>query len=342
MGCEMTITLKTLTPLWTGGVDGTMDRVHETGILGSLRWWYEAIVRGLGGWVCDPTSDEKCRYDPKDPRPPKKQLCAACYVFGATGWQRRFRISVVEDDVSDAAIQHPVRANRSYTDRKGKTRTPTWYFPHKPKKGVFFLQIQPLGQEPPEIMAGLVQFVADWAGLGARTQMGFGVVEPVESRVDPQTFYEHLRDASGSDSYPTFPSLKNIFLARIRSQNGLPLTEQDIFNLKYDLRRLFAHDRQLRHFVMGTVRGKRIAAKVKTSRPYGGGWIRVWGWIPEDAEVYDNSWDRNRVVDTIYQHLDKNYAIEIWREMNSSRDHVRPNESNPHNFLGSLLAQVSG
>jgi CRISPR type III-B/RAMP module RAMP protein Cmr1 len=42
----MKIRLKTLTPLWTGGVEaGKVDRVHETGIIGSLRWWYEAIVR---------------------------------------------------------------------------------------------------------------------------------------------------------------------------------------------------------------------------------------------------------------------------------------------------------
>lgn len=42
------ITLKTLTPLWTGGADGRSDRLHTTGIIGSLRWWYEGIVRGLG------------------------------------------------------------------------------------------------------------------------------------------------------------------------------------------------------------------------------------------------------------------------------------------------------
>lgn len=45
----MQIKIQTLTPLWTGGVDGKMDRIHETGIIGSMRWWYEAIVRGLGG-----------------------------------------------------------------------------------------------------------------------------------------------------------------------------------------------------------------------------------------------------------------------------------------------------
>jgi len=56
------IKLKTLTPIWTGGADGKCDRLHETGIIGSLRWWYEVLVRGLGGYACDPTSDNRCEY----------------------------------------------------------------------------------------------------------------------------------------------------------------------------------------------------------------------------------------------------------------------------------------
>jgi len=63
----LTIELKTLTPLWTGGVDKTCDRLHETGLIGSLRWWYEALVRGLGGYACDPTSEGRCEYNPKKP-----------------------------------------------------------------------------------------------------------------------------------------------------------------------------------------------------------------------------------------------------------------------------------
>lgn len=51
------IKLSALTPIWTGGVDQRSDRLHETGLIGSLRWWYEAIVRGLDGAVCDPKSD---------------------------------------------------------------------------------------------------------------------------------------------------------------------------------------------------------------------------------------------------------------------------------------------
>gem|GEM_PF-5659327 len=40
-----------------------MDRIHETGIIGSLRWWYEAVMRGLDGKVCDRADGERCILD---------------------------------------------------------------------------------------------------------------------------------------------------------------------------------------------------------------------------------------------------------------------------------------
>ena len=83
----MKITLQTLTPLWTGGVDGTTDRLHETAIIGGLRWWYEALIRGLGGYACDPTGDGCPTQDGKH--------CVACELFGYTGWGRKFRLQVI-------------------------------------------------------------------------------------------------------------------------------------------------------------------------------------------------------------------------------------------------------
>ncbi|WP_322822294.1 type III-B CRISPR module RAMP protein Cmr1 [Chloroflexus sp.] len=94
----LTITLKTLTPLWTGGIDGTCDRLHETGLIGSLRWWYEALVRGLGGYACDPTSEDRC------PGRDGKH-CVTCELFGCTGWSRKFRLSVASTpEIKNRAI----------------------------------------------------------------------------------------------------------------------------------------------------------------------------------------------------------------------------------------------
>lgn len=49
----MKIKSRALTPIWTGGVDQTCNRLHETGLISSLRWWYESLVRGLGRYACD-------------------------------------------------------------------------------------------------------------------------------------------------------------------------------------------------------------------------------------------------------------------------------------------------
>ncbi|RRR68782.1 MAG: type III-B CRISPR module RAMP protein Cmr1 [Candidatus Viridilinea halotolerans] len=117
----MDVPITTLTPLWTGGVEtGRVDRLHETGILGSMRWWMEALVRGMGGYVCDPTT-QKCLYDPSKP---DNGICAVCHVFGATGWRRRFRLEVEDDTQPDRGVQPQIRAQRQY-NRNGRDQTPT-------------------------------------------------------------------------------------------------------------------------------------------------------------------------------------------------------------------------
>jgi len=356
----MEIKLKTLTPLWTGGVGGKVDRIHETGIIGSLRWWYEALVRGLGGQACDP-SEHGCSFDEEKHRKSvatdERQrlrdagLCDVCQVFGATGWRRRFRITVIDHETSVANIRHPIRANRSYVDRSGKKKTPTWYFPdptsnlkptppNTPREGNLSIRIQSLDRKAgPEVFGGLIQFVADWAAIGARAQMGFGVVKlEGDQRISMHPLLDWLRSLASSSNHPTLPSLQNIFLAQISPRNGGGFSEQDVFNLKYDLRRLFANDNHVRHFVMGTVRGERRAAKVKMSRPYGNNQMRVWGWIPEQADVWASKWDREKVVSAIHQYLNANYKIETWREINSSRDTVMPNCTDVQVLLQSLLS----
>ncbi len=358
----MDVKIKTLTPLWTGGVSGKVDRIHETGILGSLRWWYEAIVRGVGGETCDP-SQGRCRFDAdkykKSEATDERQrlrdagLCEVCQVFGATGWRRRFRLHVhfAEREVSDASIMPTIcLGGRQYEDKNGKLRTPTWYFrapssnnkqePNTPKEGSFNIKIQCLDSHlSAEVIAGLIQFIADWAALGARAQMGFGVIELQNGRIDTRPLYDWLDPVADSYLCPKLPSLRNIFLARISNKNGKPFKEEDTFNLKYDLRRLFKDDPYLRHFIMGEVKKERIAAKIKMSRPYNGGQeMRVWGWIPEQTDVYQSSGGRDGVLGAIYRHLKANYNLKVWREMNSNRDTVAHNTGDIRKFLKSLLA----
>jgi CRISPR-associated protein Cmr1 len=343
----MQVTIKTRTPLWTGGVERKMDRIHETSLIGSLRWWYEAIVRGVGGSA---PSRHECSFDIEKYRKSKATyehkrlqdagLCDVCQVFGATGWRRRFRVDAIENKVSSVSIQRSINADRTYIDRNGKTRIPTWRFT-PPKAGLFTIQVHSLAHDfPINVIGGLLQSMADWTAIGAKAQMGFGVIQPANGRLDTLPFYDWIKNIADKSDCDNLPSLQNVFLARIHLKNA---EDQDTFNLKYDLRRLFAQDQNLRHFIMGTVTGQRVAAKVKISRPYSDGLIRVWGWIPEDASAYSNRWDRESILQAIYEHLSdpKRYSLQVWREMGSERDTVR-NQNDPLAFLQNILQVADG
>jgi len=173
--------------------------------------------------------------------------------------------------------------------------------------------------------------------------MGFGVIELVNGRIDIRPLFEWLKQNTGTNSYSDLPSLQNIFLARIAPKDSKRFSEENTFKLKYDLRQIFSgvENKNLRHFIMGTVKGQRIAAKVKMSRPYedsqGNNLMRVWGWIPKEADVYTVERDREYVVRKIFDHLRENYKLRTWREMSSTRDTVTPEHSDTITFLRSLL-----
>jgi len=92
-------TFKAPTDIWTGNADGDSGRLITTGLLGSLRWWFEVLVRGLGGSVCDPSDRERRCPDPeiKDANEAGHH-CLVCELFGCTGWARKFRFDVLTED----------------------------------------------------------------------------------------------------------------------------------------------------------------------------------------------------------------------------------------------------
>ncbi|WP_242868908.1 type III-B CRISPR module RAMP protein Cmr1 [Desulfotomaculum copahuensis] len=101
-------TFKALTDIWTGDADGRNGHFKETGFLGSLRWWFEVLVRGMGGSACDPTGDG-CRCPDvriKDAVKPEHH-CVVCELFGCTGWARKFRLDVIANggDVQSTQIR---------------------------------------------------------------------------------------------------------------------------------------------------------------------------------------------------------------------------------------------
>ena len=328
MMADLTVRIRTLTPLWTGGVDGTMDRIHETGILGSLRWWYEAIVRGLGGSACDPTSDDRC---------PDKDgnYCDVCAVFGATGLQRAFRL--------EGPVWWNEERNRRLTIRVNRNRG--WYLGRGfLGQGEFHLRTLRLPEgwtheDLQQTVLLTLLLISCWGGLGPKTQQGYGVMQViqiangltlnVEQAVEvlnenPKQRQKRRTNVSASN----LPSLDGFFFAKIRFPNQttslnpndeiewylnransaqrnavLPLAPM----VRYHLRG-FMHPQRppkssgchenVRHRLMGEL-GKKSLIHVSHAYPAedSNQWeFRIWGWIPE---VLHSSVSRVNV----FQHL---------------------------------------
>ena len=98
--------LKALTDLWTGDANRSGARTIPTGLLGSIRWWFEVLARGLGGATCDPSDDENRCPDQQGKR------CVVCELFGCTGWGRKFRFGV--RDGSGAVMGDQIRKDTEF------------------------------------------------------------------------------------------------------------------------------------------------------------------------------------------------------------------------------------
>lgn len=144
---ERTYQLKALTDLWTGDVNGKPDRLITTGLLGSIRWWFEVLVRGLGGSACDPT-DTKCEG---------RNHCVVCELFGCTGWARKFRFEVLDKD---------------YNIRETKNNDRTNISPQIKKDDEFslrFTPLRPICVEEWALLEATLRLIAEYGAIGGKT-----------------------------------------------------------------------------------------------------------------------------------------------------------------------------
>ncbi len=231
----MELKVKTLTPLWTGGVDGKCDRIHETGIIGSLRWWYEAIVRGLGGYACDPTSDDKdnrCELSGKEKNDEerKKKMCPACYLFGCGGWKRRFRLHIEEAPITPLHFRTTDDMNKNWLKRifGGKTQ-------NIDKLNAFYGEITSKfvleGDDRDYICSQLIMlfdFVSKYGGLCAKLQHGFGQIQllKLESTNDSTAIKNGLKELSNKIQANEFSEGQKV---------NTPYNLENFVSLDYDL-----------------------------------------------------------------------------------------------------------
>jgi CRISPR-associated protein Cmr1 len=204
----MRISLATLTPIWTGNVDRDSPTLRETGIIGSLRWWYEGLHRGLGHYVCEPVEGKGCQFDAEAYKQAKnrgveaaveaglRDVCPVCRLFGCTGWARRFRVSATGMQtlplffVSNRRMAS-LTGNwfiRIYdgkkhvqTDSQGHKHTSFSFNNTTLWSEGFDLVFTPVhtywSEDSPRLLAYLLSLVATYGALGAKVQNGFGQVK---------------------------------------------------------------------------------------------------------------------------------------------------------------------
>lgn len=314
MSEPLTLKLQTLTPLWTGGVDGTSDRLQATGIIGSLRWWYEAIVRGLGGRACDPT-EHACSFDAEKYEkaaglPPRERLhaaglCDACQLFGATGWRRRFNIQVSAQDA-------PAWQGERGLNVKPYGRTRGWFL-NPGRVGTLMCR---LSGDPETLrhMAALWRFLEQWGNVGARPQLGYGLFRIVEMKGKPEPWTWR---SIGNAPVGALPDLRSFAffklqftpredtwwtqvsgLRELRGRREWPIVErlaaQGMVPVMPALKNYLRFEQRwssnaLPHWLFGTLRGdERVRSKVALSWAFhladGRTWeIRGWAHLPNDA-----------------------------------------------------------
>lgn len=164
-------------------------------------------------------------------------------------------------------------------------------------------------------MAALIRMMASYGALGARTQLGYGLIDilKVEPEV-PSAFPPRLariRDQPHGWVDLSLPAssrmfVVNLWLPGIRDDDPI----QELLMTKFELRELFrlwSTDELLRHTIMGTTNDPNVAddgrcgATISVSRPYRllsvPGWhVRLWGWAPT-THYADVIWRLGAYVD---------------------------------------------
>jgi CRISPR-associated protein Cmr1 len=146
-----TYTLKAQTDMWTGDVSRKGERLISTGLLGSIRWWFEVVVRGLGGSACDPSHHKDNKPGPC-PEPGRKphgsgHHCVVCELFGCTGWARKFRFEVLDEHGKTKLDQ--IKAGQTFQLR--------------------FTPLRRIVDEEWALLDATIRLIADYGAIGGKT-----------------------------------------------------------------------------------------------------------------------------------------------------------------------------
>jgi len=320
------IVIETLTPIWTGGVNGSPDTVRETGIIGSMRWWYEAIVRGIGKYACNPLSDSKCMLDGKEKENDRNnKLCPACYLFGCGGWKRRFRL-----EIEDFGVKEPFHL---VTLDRGDVGNNWWLSTIFEKNrnnnlsfGKFTFRIYPVGRgDKSEIIAqikALLSIMSHVGAIGAKSQYGFGQFE-MENRMDFKRALNEINNFCNKDEFkkeankPDFYSLSNFwcyeFKIPVRNQLVQSFQKSYIVGNQSSFTSYLPVSFDIRYKLPNRNKGSGLRQAYYSHRNGDKNQVcQIFGTLPENKKKEDGIGSRIFVSHLFREPSESDYFLRIW------------------------------
>jgi CRISPR-associated protein Cmr1 len=152
---NVTKQLKALTNIWTGDVECKHGKLKMTGIKGSIRWWYEALLRGLDIYACD--GGKGCKFNAESFQKRKnlnaelQEICPACELFGCTGWSAKFNLRITDRRRNGTAVRGDSQI------KKGETFI------------LEFVERKEMSTIEKDLLAATMHLIVEYGAIGGKT-----------------------------------------------------------------------------------------------------------------------------------------------------------------------------
>ncbi|WP_029521347.1 RAMP superfamily CRISPR-associated protein [Persephonella sp. IF05-L8] len=288
---EVTVTFKTITPLWTGDAWQNNREIRPSSLIGSLRFWFETIMYFADILKKEDFNSQSGRFEKEVDRKrlrefikkygnnineiikhfiDEQQIPISSVIFGTTNWMSLIEIKDIEFD-----------ENKFQGEPKGKIiPNKNWYFGTPSYQGEFEVRFKVEEEILNSLFYPLLTFMDKYGFWGGKWNIGYGrlKVESVNGKkkeewkvekLDLQTFnINKVIYFNESEKNNSFSVLKNVtnfndltqfnnknkkikILKNQISNNDLNELIKKLIKLKAQERSNFKNNKELRHKIFG-------------------------------------------------------------------------------------------
>ncbi len=289
---EITITFRTITPLWTGDAWQEDREIRPSSLIGSLRFWFETIM-----YFADVLNDKD--FNPQNGRFEKEvnrkelrnfrlkngndikeiinhllheqKIPISSVIFGTTNWRSLIEIKDIFDLNKFSDYKYYL-GTLKFTELKHNGKIPTWYFP-KGFYGKFKVKFLVEKNILDSIFYPLLTFMDKYGFWGGKWNIGYGrlKVESVEENNSSKNnwrksdfelpngicfSWNKLQVVNDFNELMQFSyeNRKIKIFEYFVSEDSFEQSVKELIKLKAQKRANYRKDTELRHKVFGTTK----------------------------------------------------------------------------------------